>query len=165
MDTDPRDFDSRDDDLLDRDRESESREPGDRRDLGDGGDHRADDRDRDHDWRQPEDRSRDRDDDARTVGRGPGNSRNSHADEHARDRDDVRWIARDSRDRSIDPRDVFTRGLSLPRGLERETVRDRDRVYRCAVRKRERLRPSARFEWSPVVTFGITTAVQPIRAR
>src|SRR3990170_8180116 len=35
------------------------------------------------------------------------------------------------RDRSeeSDPRDVFTRGLDLPRGRERRPVRERDRVY------------------------------------
>lgn len=31
--------------------------------------------------------------------------------------------------RERDPRDVFTRDLDLPRGPERERVRDRDRVY------------------------------------
>ena len=42
---------------------------------------------------------------------------------------------RDTRDReddrgSIDPRDVFSRDLDLPRGPERELVRDRDHDYR-----------------------------------
>lgn len=32
-------------------------------------------------------------------------------------------------DRSRDPRDVFTRDLSLPRGPERQHVFDRDRTY------------------------------------
>ena len=30
---------------------------------------------------------------------------------------------------AVDPRDVFTRHLNLPRGLERELVHDRDREY------------------------------------
>jgi hypothetical protein len=33
------------------------------------------------------------------------------------------------RERDLDPREVFTRDLHLPRGLEREIVRDRDREY------------------------------------
>jgi hypothetical protein len=41
----------------------------------------------------------------------------------SRDRD---WRDRDSPDRCIDPRDVFAEGLDLPRGVERELVRDRD---------------------------------------
>src|SRR5688572_23684398 len=36
---------------------------------------------------------------------------------------------RESRDHAFDPREPFTRHLNLPRGLERETVRDRDRAY------------------------------------
>jgi len=45
-----------------------------------------------------------------------------------RDRDD--WRERDALDREqIDPRDVFTEGLNLPRGLEREYVRDRGHQY------------------------------------
>ena len=43
-------------------------------------------------------------------------------DDDSRDRD-----AADARD--IDPRDVFVNKLDLPRGLERELVRDRDREY------------------------------------
>lgn len=45
----------------------------------------------------------------------------------SRDRDDGR--DRDSRDRDVDPRDVFMEGLDLPRGLERELVHERDREY------------------------------------
>ncbi len=46
-----------------------------------------------------------------------------------------RYHGRDARDRnedrgSIDPRDVFSRDLDLPRGPERELVRDCDRDYR-----------------------------------
>ena len=43
-----------------------------------------------------------------------------------RSREDERWP---ERERSYDPRNVFTRDLNLPRGLEREIVRDRDREY------------------------------------
>jgi len=46
-----------------------------------------------------------------------------------RDFDDARDRTEDLRDRDGDPRDVFTLNLDLPRGLEREIVRDRDREY------------------------------------
>ena len=51
----------------------------------------------------------------------------------ARDRDaDAeldREIYRDTRERGDDPRDALLNDLDLPRGLERELVLDRDRVY------------------------------------
>jgi hypothetical protein len=51
----------------------------------------------------------------------------------ARDRDASdgldRAIYRDSRERGDDPRDALLSDLDLPRGLERELVLDRDRVY------------------------------------
>jgi hypothetical protein len=51
----------------------------------------------------------------------------------ARDRDSNdgldREVYRDSRERSDDPRDALLNDLDLPRGLERELVLDRDRVY------------------------------------
>jgi hypothetical protein len=118
MDFDPRDSDPREDDRFDFDR---------------GGRSASHDIDRDDDWRQPDARSRDQDNDARQLGRGPGSdSRESTNDKHGDDpRNDARWHERDrdSRERGVDPRDVFTRGLDLPRGLEREIVRDRDREY------------------------------------
>jgi hypothetical protein len=50
-----------------------------------------------------------------------------------RDRDGTneldRDIYRDSRERGDDPRDALLNDLDLPRGLERELVLDRDRVY------------------------------------
>lgn len=118
MDFDPRDFDSRDDERFGGHRERAGRDS-------------ADALDHDHDWRQPT-TSRDRDDDARTLGRGPGDdSRASHSDEHSRERHDPRWEERDRdvRDRDLEPREVFTRDLNLPRGLEREIVQYRDRDY------------------------------------
>lgn len=102
------------------------------------------------DPRDPRDRDeRDRDDDdALALGRGPSAPRvGDHYDERRdrnddrrdtrdradhRDRDDARWADRDRdpRERDIDPRDVFTRGLDLPRGRDREIVYDaRDREY------------------------------------
>ncbi len=42
---------------------------------------------------------------------------------------DSREHERNGLDRDSDPREVFTRDLHLPRGLEREIVRDRDRQY------------------------------------
>jgi hypothetical protein len=65
MDFDPRDYDSRDDE---RHSQAPSR----------GGRSGSSDRDRDDDWSQPATRPRDRDDDdARSLGRGPGNDRQS----------------------------------------------------------------------------------------
>jgi hypothetical protein len=104
MDFDPRDFDSRDDERR-------------------GGVH--DDFDRDDD--RGDVSSRDRDDDARSLGRGPADSRQSNNDGHD-PRDGGRWPER-GRDRGADPREPFTRHLDLPRGQEREVVRDRDRAY------------------------------------
>ncbi len=105
MDFDPRDYDSRDEERFN------SR------------DNSSHDLDHDDHLRLPDDRGRDRDDDARGLGRGPGDSRQSNHDDS---RDDARWP---ERDRDNDPREVFTRGLNLPRGPEREIVRDRDREY------------------------------------
>ena len=117
MDLDPRDVDSREDDRFDFDR---------------GGRRASHDNDRDDDWRQPDVRSRDHDD-ARQLGRGHGSdSRQSTNVKQGDDpRDSTRWIGRDrdSRERDVDSRGVFTRDLDLPRGLEREIVRDRDREY------------------------------------
>src|SRR5262249_38900676 len=75
----------------------------------------------DHDDDLAPSADRHRDDDARELGRGPGDSRQSNEDG-----DDARWP---ERERSHDPREVFTRDLYLPRGHEREIVRDRDREY------------------------------------
>src|SRR5262245_56346279 len=77
------------------------------------------------DQRLSETDPRDRDDDSRHPGRGPGNSRDSN-DDGRHSREDDRWP---ERDRGYDPREAFTRDLNLPRGLEREIVRDRDREY------------------------------------
>src|SRR5688572_26213905 len=46
-------------------------------------------------------------------------------------RDESRWPDRDREphDRAFDSREPFTRDLDLPRGLEREVVRDRNREY------------------------------------
>ncbi len=109
MDFDPRDYDSRDEERFNsRDNSSHNF-------------------DHDDDLRLPDDRGRDRDDDARNLGRGPGESK---AAQHSRDpRDDDASRDRERPERSSDPREPFTRGLSLPRGQDRELVRDRDREY------------------------------------
>jgi hypothetical protein len=101
------------------------------------------------DERDPRGRDRDdrdrNDDDALNIDRG---SSSHSVDEHHphdlrardddrdradhRDREDDRWPDRDRdpRERDQDPRDVFTRGLHLPRDREREIVHDsRDREY------------------------------------
>ncbi len=46
-------------------------------------------------------------------------------------RDEVRWSEREreEHDRSVESRDTFSRGLDLPRGADRELVRDREREY------------------------------------
>jgi len=120
FDFDPRDCDSRDD-------ERHSHEPSRGGRSGSGG------RDRENDWSQPGTRTRDRDsDDARSLGRGPGNDRQG-SDGHGRDRDhDPRWAERerDVRERDHEIRDAFTRHVHLPRGLERELVRDREYTLR-----------------------------------
>jgi hypothetical protein len=116
MDFDPRDYDSRDEERFNT-----------REDAGNS--HDSLDRD---DVSLLDVRSRDRDDDARELGRGPGDSRESTTGEHGREpREDARWPERDRepRDRMLDPREAFTRDLNLPRGLEREFVRDRDHEY------------------------------------
>jgi hypothetical protein len=118
MDFDPRDYDSRDNE---RHGNTPSR----------GGRGGSDDRDHDHDWSQPDTRTRDRDDDARSLGRGPANERQG-SEGHGRDRHhDPRWADRDRDDRERDRevRDAFSRHVHLPRGLDRELVRDRDREY------------------------------------
>src|SRR5260370_42208466 len=106
MDFDPRDSDTREDA---------------RANAGKGG--AGDDLDHDHDPNH--DRAPNRDDDARDLGRGPGDARESQHDSQD-SRDDARWP---ERERGDDTREVFTRGLNLPRGPERELVHDRDREY------------------------------------
>src|SRR5437016_12634554 len=114
MDFDPRDYDSRDDDRFAFDRHR----------GGSGNSYDG----HDDDLKLPDTRSRDRDDDARDLGRGPGDeSRQSKTDEHGRDpRENARWPERDRepRDRGTDPRDVFTRDLNLPRRHERQIAHD-----------------------------------------
>jgi hypothetical protein len=118
MDFDPRDNDSRDDERFNAR-------------AAKGSSH--DDLDRDDNSRLLHHRSHDPEhNDARTPGRGPGDSRQSNAEEPGRDpRDDARWPDRDRDpgERMFDPREPFTRDLCLPRGVERELVRDRDREY------------------------------------
>ena len=103
------------------------------------------------DARDPRD-SRDRDerdrdiDDALSPGRGSSapsveehhdrdrddERRDTREPSDHRDRDDDRWPDRDRdpREREYDPRDVFTRGLDLPRERDREIVHDsRGREY------------------------------------
>jgi hypothetical protein len=98
------------------------------------------------DSRDRDERERHHDDEALSLGRGPsspsveehhdrrdGDGERHTARERADHRDrDARWPERDRdpRDRGTDPRDVFTRGLNLPRGRDREIVHDaRDREY------------------------------------
>ena len=117
------DFDPRDSDSRDDDRFGPTRDRGGRDDSYN---------DRDDDLTLHVARSRDRDGDARELGRGSSDSKQSKADKHGDDpRDDMRWPERDRdpRDRESDPRDVFTRHLELPRTHERHLVHDRDRHY------------------------------------
>ncbi len=86
---------------------------------------------RDQDGRDRDDGIRDREEGSLIVGRGPGSATAHHhrTDRGASDR------SRATRDReddhgSLDPRDVFLRDLELPRGPERELVRDRGHDYR-----------------------------------
>jgi hypothetical protein len=76
--------------------------------------------------------TRDRNDTGPTLGRGGGNSRDAHDDDvgrSARDHARAPERDRDERSRTNDGRDVFVRNLNLPRGVDRELVRDRDREY------------------------------------
>jgi DNA-binding MarR family transcriptional regulator len=87
---------------------------------------------RDQDSREREDAVRDREEDWLEIGRGGSGS--VTADDDRTDREHGRRD-RDKRDRdddrgSIDPLDVFSRDLELPRGPERELVRDRNHHYR-----------------------------------
>jgi DNA-binding MarR family transcriptional regulator len=93
---------------------------------------------RDLDSRERDDGIHDREDEWLTIGRGPGSAavRDGMTDDDVRDRDDDWREARERepRDREhdigdLDPRDVFMHDLDLPRGPERELVRDRDRDY------------------------------------
>jgi hypothetical protein len=115
----PRDYDARDDD---RHVNPHSRPSG-------GG---SDDRARDDDWSHSGTRTRDRgDDDALTLGRGPGNERQG-SDGHQPERDHATCLGerdRIGRERDRESRDAFTRHVRLPRGPERECVRNRDREY------------------------------------
>jgi hypothetical protein len=63
-------------------------------------------------------KTRHREVDARSMGRGPGNSRDSDNDDRYDSRDRARWPdrERDSRERSLNAREPFTRDLDLPRG-------------------------------------------------
>jgi hypothetical protein len=90
-----------------------------------------DPRDYDDDLRLPDVQVRDHDDDTRDLGRGPGDDARQPKDEDLSSdpRDDSRWPDRDTPDREVDPREVFTRGLTLPREMEREIVHCRDREY------------------------------------
>lgn len=85
---------------------------------------------RDVERRQDRKRSRD-DDDTRSLGRGGGSERQT-AEDQARDtgdreRSDAR--KRDGAERERHPGDASLRHVDLPRGPDREHVRDRDRVY------------------------------------
>lgn len=113
FDFDPRDYADARDSQDPRDRDKRERDDDDVLTIGREPSHRVEDY---HDER------RDRDDDRRDT---------RDRDDH-RERDDVRWADRDRepRERGTDPRDVFTRGVDLPRGRDREIVYDaRDREY------------------------------------
>ncbi len=131
MDFDPRDFDDpRDEARKDRKRSRDDDTQPAHAPRGAG----SHDRERDDDQALGEGRSRGRgnEEDSRQLSRGGGGSDRQSSDEHPSDpREDARWPERDREapERPRDRHDVFTRHVDLPRGLEREHVRDRDRVY------------------------------------
>jgi DNA-binding MarR family transcriptional regulator len=88
---------------------------------------------REVDSRERDDGIHDREDECLTLGRGPGSAaaRDGTAENDVHDRTDEWRQARnrEPHDRGVDPRDVFVRDLNLPRGPQRELVRDRDRDY------------------------------------
>ena len=127
MDFDPRDFDDpRDEARKDRKRSRDDDSEPAHAPRG-GGFH---DRERD-DAQAIGDAAPDRDDDdSRSLGRGGGGSDRQSSDEPAHPRDDARWPdGTGGPGAPRDRHDVFTRHVDLPRGPERERVRDRDRVY------------------------------------
>jgi len=72
-----------------------------------------------------------------SMGRGPGSHDRDDPErdrphDHGRDNRAERGRERDDDPAGWDPRDVFVRDLDLPRGPERELVRDRDRAYRLS---------------------------------
>jgi hypothetical protein len=72
----------------------------------------------------------DRGDNGPGLGRGGGASRESQEDgSSTREHVQAREHERDERPLDNDVRDVFARDLNLPRGADRELVRDRDRDY------------------------------------
>ncbi len=85
--------------------------------------------------------------------------------------DDSRWGSDprerddDVRDReNLDPRDAFVNQLNLPRGHERELVRDRDREYTLRGSESRTLSLVGVFR-VPRVTYGTTTAGRVTRAK
>ena len=89
---------------------------------------------RDVDSRARDDGIRDREDQYLSLGRGGGGlAKDSDDDVRGHDvapRDEREREARERHDgRAVDPRDAFTRDLDLPRGHDRELVRERDRDY------------------------------------
>jgi hypothetical protein len=97
---------------------------------------------------------RQRDDEARSVGRGPGNSRESENDDRGSDRrDGARCPDRERAisGRGFDSREPFTRDLDLPSGQDRELCGTAIGSTRCADPKRARWRLLAPFGLSPVV--------------
>jgi hypothetical protein len=108
------------------------------------------------DLRQPEITSRDPDHEARDLGLGPGDSRQSNGDNHGND--PVMVLA--------GPPATAVTNLGMYSRVTwtyREDASARSSAIEtastpCAVLKRERSRPSARFEWSPVV-ISATTAI------
>jgi hypothetical protein len=153
FDFDPRDYDSRDEE-----RHANTPSRGGRCGFGD--------RDRDHDWSQPGTRTRDRDDDdARSLARGPGNERQG-SDQDGRDRHDPRWA-----DRARDGRNGFGRPGTRSHATCACRVDQSASWFATAIAStpsaglnRERSRPLARFEWSPVVISATTPAARLIHA-
>jgi hypothetical protein len=94
------------------------------------GDDPRDDRPLDEDRRPERSRSRD-DDDTRSLGRGGGSERQAAEDptRDAGDRERPDARERDGTERERHPGDAFARHVDLPRGPDREQVRDRGRVY------------------------------------
>jgi hypothetical protein len=82
------------------------------------------------DGRRPERRRSRDDDDTRLLGRGGGTERQAAEDpaRDAGDRESPDALERGGREREHHPGDTFARHLNLPRGPNREHVRDRDRV-------------------------------------
>ena len=78
-------------------------------------------------------------------------------------RDEARWPDREPNlhDRCGDAHEPFTRGLDLPRALNREVLRERDRQYTVRGSETRGLLPSRHSRFAPIYVSSTATIVIP----